>query len=124
MDCHHAAAMWEEANTEETRSSFGTSLWMNCYRMKYATSWTMICSKNNPDETQKKRFIIGRIDCSKDTGEILKKTFMMKQHKAFQNICNNKQFVVNKVEDGNLILGFESTATGAVGEQLFDITSR
>jgi hypothetical protein len=42
----------------------------------------------NPAENKRQQFIVGEIDCKKDTSEVLKQTFMLEQNDALKRIVS------------------------------------
>ena len=54
----------------------------------------------------KTRFVLGEIDCRKDSVDILKKTFMMQQNENLRIIAKGKHFTITKDGGGKLFVAF------------------
>ena len=50
---------------------------------------------DNPDEMIHKHFIVGEIECKKDTSEVLKKSLMKEHNEAMKAICKENRFLCN-----------------------------
>ena len=65
---------------------------------------------NNPDDTIRKRFIVGKIECKKDTSDVLEKSLMKEQNEAMKAICEDKIFfVTTNPSTGEIRLRFASS---------------
>jgi hypothetical protein len=60
----------------------------------------------DPAKNKRHRFVVGEIDCKKDTSEVLKQTFMREQNAALKRITQFKRFVGTRKDDGSLGLSF------------------
>ena len=54
------------------------------------------------DPPIKKRFVLGEINCKKDSVDNLKNTFMFQQNKRLSSIANGEYFTITKDGEGNL----------------------
>ena len=71
---------------------------------------------DDTSQTRRRSFVVGEIDCKKDTSEILRNTFMVKQNAALKRIAaESKRFVVVTKPHGSLGIAFgQAAATDTV----------
>jgi hypothetical protein len=78
---------------------------------------------DDPSKTRRRSYVVGEIDCKKDTSEILRNTFMLHQNEALKRIgVDNKRFVVITKPDGSLGIAFGQAA--ATDKVVTDIPMR
>ena len=68
----------------------------------------MVLLRTTTKETRKRRYVVGEINCRKDTAHVLKETFLKKQNDALKTLVNGKRFAVYTKADGSLGLNFSS----------------
>ena len=54
----------------------------------------MIFLRSKNGITRSRRFVIGEIKCKKDYSEILRKTFILQQNDALDNVASGKRFII------------------------------